>query len=74
MTTGRAGSPPSAGVAEAPAWRRPRRLRLAVFPVVLGAGRRLFDTPGTTTPLPLVTARVVGDGPATLTYRPVKDR
>ena len=43
-------------------------LRLMVFPVVLGSGKRLFgDTTGKK-PLRLVDSRVVGDGVAILTY------
>ncbi|GGW54532.1 dihydrofolate reductase family protein [Streptomyces griseoloalbus] len=48
-------------------------LRLTVFPVVLGAGRRLFDRTSTSRPLRLVTTRTVGDGLAFLTYRPDED-
>jgi dihydrofolate reductase len=43
-------------------------LRLMVFPVLLGSGKRLFgDTTGKK-PLRLVDSRVVGDGVAILTY------
>src|SRR3954468_22983441 len=44
--------------------------RLMVFPVVLGAGKRLFADPGSTTALELVEAKPVGpDGVVVLTYR-----
>jgi dihydrofolate reductase len=48
-------------------------LRLVVFPVVLGAGERLFGGTSTPKPLRLVESRTVGDGLAFLTYRPVRD-
>lgn len=48
-------------------------LRLVVFPVVLGAGERLFGETGVTTPLRLVTSRTIGEGLAFLTYQPVRD-
>lgn len=48
-------------------------LRLTVFPVVLGTGRRLFDGTNIGRPLRLVTTRTVGDGLAFLTYRPGAD-
>jgi dihydrofolate reductase len=45
--------------------------RLMVFPVVLGAGKRLFADPGATTALELLEAKPVGpDGVVVLTYRP----
>lgn len=44
-------------------------VRLAVFPLVMGPGERLFDPNGKTTPLHLVDTRVVGDGLVHLTYR-----
>jgi dihydrofolate reductase len=45
--------------------------RLMVFPVVLGAGRRLFADGTTMMPLQLVESRPVGpDGVVILTYRP----
>ncbi len=48
-------------------------LRLMVFPVVLGEGKRLFgDTKGKK-PLHLVDSRTVGDGVAILIYRPAGD-
>ena len=43
-------------------------LRLMVFPVVLGAGKRLFGDPGDKKKLRLVGSKVVGDGVAILTY------
>src|SRR5262249_44720189 len=45
-------------------------LRLMVFPVVLGAGRRLFGDTSDKKPLELVDSKTVGDGIAILTYRP----
>ncbi|HTJ39467.1 MAG TPA: dihydrofolate reductase family protein [Dactylosporangium sp.] len=46
-------------------------LRLVVFPVVLGAGERLFGEASQPTALSLVGTRPVGDGLTLLTYRPV---
>ena len=43
-------------------------LRLFVFPVVLGAGERLFGETSDKKPMRLVDARTVGDGLAFLTY------
>jgi dihydrofolate reductase len=43
-------------------------LRLMVFPVVLGTGKRLFGDPGDKKTLKLVDSKVVGDGVAILTY------
>ncbi|MER5532652.1 dihydrofolate reductase family protein [Streptomyces mirabilis] len=48
-------------------------LRLTVFPVVLGAGERLFGETSDEKPMRLVHARTVGDGLAFLTYQPVRD-
>ena len=48
-------------------------LRLVVFPVVLGAGQRLFGETSDKKPLRLVDARTIGDGLAFLTYRRVRD-
>ncbi|MEV4451739.1 dihydrofolate reductase family protein [Streptomyces mirabilis] len=48
-------------------------LRLTVFPVVLGAGERLFGESSDKKPMRLVHARTVGDGLAFLTYQPVQD-
>ncbi len=43
-------------------------LRLFVFPVVLGAGERLFGETADQKPLRLVASRTIGDGLAFLTY------
>jgi dihydrofolate reductase len=43
-------------------------LRLMVFPVVLGTGKRLFGDPGEKKTLRLVDSKVVGDGIMILTY------
>jgi dihydrofolate reductase len=43
-------------------------LRLMVFPVVLGSGKRLFDETSDKKPLRLVDSKVVGDGVAILVY------
>ncbi len=48
-------------------------LRLAVYPVVLGAGDRLFDEISDKTPLRLVNVSTIGDGLALLTYQPVRE-
>jgi len=45
-------------------------LRLMVFPVVLGSGKRLFGDTGDKKRLRLVDSKVVGDGVAILTYQP----
>ena len=45
-------------------------LRLMVFPVVLGSGKRLFDETSDKKPLRLVDSRIVGDGVAILVYQP----
>ena len=45
-------------------------LRLFVFPVVVGAGERLFGETTDRKPLRLVDARTVGDGLVLLTYQP----
>jgi dihydrofolate reductase len=44
-------------------------LRLMVFPVVLGAGKRLFGETSDKKPLQLVDSKTVGDGVVILTYR-----
>jgi dihydrofolate reductase len=47
-------------------------LRLMVFPVVLGSGKRLFDGLSDKKRLRLVDSKVVGDGVAILTYEPAE--
>jgi dihydrofolate reductase len=47
-------------------------LRLTVFPVVLGAGERLFGETREQKPMRLLDARTVGDGLAYLTYELVR--
>jgi dihydrofolate reductase len=44
-------------------------LRLMVFPVVLGSGKRLFGDTSGKKPLRLADSKVVGDGVAILVYR-----
>jgi dihydrofolate reductase len=48
-------------------------LRLVVFPVVLGAGERLFGQTSGKKPLRLVDTKTIGDGLAFLTYRFSRD-
>jgi dihydrofolate reductase len=48
-------------------------LRLFVFPVVLGAGERLFGETSDKKPIRLVNAKTVGDGLAYLTYEIVRE-
>ncbi len=45
-------------------------LRLMVFPVVLGKGRRLFGETSAKKPLKLTDSNTVGDGVEILTYQP----
>src|SRR5438552_14696776 len=45
-------------------------LRLMVFPVVLGTGKRLFGDTSDQKPLRLVNSKTVGDGVAILVYEP----
>ena len=48
-------------------------LRLMVYPVVLGAGERLFGMTSEKKPMRLVDTMTVGDGIAILTYETVRD-
>jgi dihydrofolate reductase len=48
-------------------------LRLVVFPVVLGAGERLFGETSDKKPLRLVDVKTIGDGLLLLTYEVVRD-
>jgi dihydrofolate reductase len=48
-------------------------VRLMVFPVVLGAGKRLFGETSDKKPLRLVDSKTVGDGVAILTYEPARE-
>jgi dihydrofolate reductase len=45
-------------------------LRLMVFPVALGSGKRLFGKTSDKKPLRLVDSQIVGDGVAILVYQP----
>jgi dihydrofolate reductase len=45
-------------------------LRLMVFPVVLGSGKRLFGEASDKRPMRLTSSKFVGDGIAVLTYEP----
>src|SRR5215208_8005254 len=47
-------------------------LRLMVFPIVLGAGKRLFGETSDKKSLRLVDSRTVGDGVAILIYEPAR--
>jgi dihydrofolate reductase len=49
-------------------------LRLMVFPVVLGTGKRLFGETSDKKPLRLADSKVVGDGVTILVYEPATDR
>jgi dihydrofolate reductase len=46
--------------------------RLKIFPVVLGAGQRLFGDTSDKQPVRLVDTRTLGDGLAYLTYERVR--
>jgi dihydrofolate reductase len=48
-------------------------LRLMVYPVVLGAGERLFGETSDKKPMRLINTQTVGDGLAFLTYQPDRD-
>jgi dihydrofolate reductase len=47
-------------------------LRLVIFPVVLGAGERLFGATSDKTPLRLVSVTTIGDGLTFVTYEVVR--
>jgi dihydrofolate reductase len=49
-------------------------LRLKIFPVVLGAGKRLFGETSDKKPMRLVDAQTLGDGVAFLTYELVREK
>ncbi len=46
-------------------------LRLVVFPVVLGAGERLFGETSDKKPMRLVDTKTIGDGLVLFKYQPV---
>jgi dihydrofolate reductase len=48
-------------------------LRLMIYPIVLGAGERLFGETSDKKPLRLISTRTVGNDLAYLTYQPVRD-
>jgi dihydrofolate reductase len=48
-------------------------LRLMIYPVVLGAGERLFGETSDKIPMRLLDTQTVGDGVAFLTYEPVRN-
>jgi dihydrofolate reductase len=48
-------------------------LRLVIFPVVLGAGKRLFGETSAKKPMRLVKVSTIGDGLAFVTYEVVRD-
>jgi dihydrofolate reductase len=48
-------------------------LRLKIFPVVLGAGQRLFGETSDRKPMRLVASRTIDDGVAYLTYERLQD-
>jgi dihydrofolate reductase len=48
-------------------------LRLMIYPVVLGAGERLFGETSDKKPMRLINAQTVGGGLAFLTYERVRD-
>jgi dihydrofolate reductase len=48
-------------------------LRLMIYPVLLGAGERLFSETSDSHPMRLISTRTVGDGLAYLTYERVRD-
>jgi dihydrofolate reductase len=48
-------------------------LRVMVFPVALGTGKRLFGETSDKKPLRLTDSKIVGDGVAILTYEPARE-
>ena len=48
-------------------------VRLVLYPVVLGAGERLFGETSGNKPMRLVDTKTIGDGLVFLTYQPVRD-
>jgi dihydrofolate reductase len=48
-------------------------LRLVVFPVVLGAGKRLFGATSEKKPMRLLDTKTIGDGLIFLTYELVRE-
>ena len=48
-------------------------LRLKIFPVVLGAGERLFGETSDKKPMRLINTQILGDDIVFLTYEPVRD-
>jgi len=48
-------------------------LRLMTYPIVVGAGERLFGQTSNVKPMRLVDTRIVGDSLVLLTYQPVRD-
>jgi dihydrofolate reductase len=48
-------------------------IRLVVFPVVLGAGERLFAETSEKKPMRLVDSGTIGDGLSFLTYQPIRE-
>src|SRR5689334_13585886 len=48
-------------------------LRLMIYPVVLGAGKRLFGETSEKRPMRLLAARIIAGDLAYLTYQPVRD-
>ena len=48
-------------------------LRLMIYPVLLGAGARLFGETGDKKPMRLIDTQTVGDGIAILIYEPVRE-
>jgi dihydrofolate reductase len=48
-------------------------LRLMVFPVLLGSGKRIFGETSDKKPLKLTSSKAVGDGVEILIYEPVRD-